>query len=307
MQEQAKDRALGALLGLAVGDALGTTVEFHQRGTFAPVTTLTGGGPFHLKPGEWTDDTSMALCLADSLLACQGLNERDLMDRFVRWMERGENSHNGKCFDIGIATKSALLRYQQTHDPLAGSQAERSAGNGSLMRLSPVSIFAQTPEIAADLGQKQSQTTHAAPACLQACAYYAQLLWRAIAGERREAVLAPQTLTGTPEMTAIAAGTWREKTEKQIHSTGYVIHTLEAALWCVRQSDDFSSAVLRAVNLGHDADTVGAVTGQLAGALWGMQGIPAEWLEKLAWRQEIQQKAERLWELRSDARAFQEQ
>ncbi|MGC2412165.1 MAG: ADP-ribosylglycohydrolase family protein [Stellaceae bacterium] len=132
------DRALGCLLGLAVGDALGTTLEFERRDVRPLLTDLIGGGPFGLKPGEWTDDTSLALCLADSLIACGGLDQRDLMSRFVRWWREGENSHNGRCFDVGITTRQALSRFVRTGDPVAGSTDPNAAGNGSIMRLAPV-------------------------------------------------------------------------------------------------------------------------------------------------------------------------
>src|SRR5580700_5935523 len=137
-----RDRAIGALIGLAIGDAVGTTLEFKQRDTYEPLRDMDGGGPFHLNPGEWTDDTSMALCLADSLIETNGqFNPADLMHRFVRWRENGENSVNSRgCFDIGIITNAALNRWLRDKDPYAGSVDPGSAGNGSLMRLAPVAI-----------------------------------------------------------------------------------------------------------------------------------------------------------------------
>ncbi len=292
-----KDRALGAVVGLAVGDALGTAVEFKVRGSFSPVTDMRGGGTFHLKPGEWTDDTSMALCLIDSLNATAELDPRDLADRFVRWWQSGENSVTGRCFDIGNVTTAALERYRNTGDPIAGSTDPRSAGNGSLMRLSPIAVRFHTRTTACEQARIQSAVTHRAPACLDACAWFAALLHRAIFGASKAEVLAPiPTLDATAEIAAIAAGGWRDKTEAQIRSTGYVVDTLEAALWCVDRSDTFRDAVLRAANLGHDADTVAAVTGQLAGALWGLSAIPPHWLAQLAWRDDIVARTTRLWD-----------
>src|SRR5215813_4145645 len=135
-----EDRACGCLLGLAVGDAIGTTLEFRSRDAYAPLTDMIGGGPFDLAPGEWTDDTSMALCLADSLINYGDLDETDLMQRFVRWWRNGANSANGYCFDIGFTTRAALSEFERSGNPRAGSENPNTAGNGSLMRLAPVAI-----------------------------------------------------------------------------------------------------------------------------------------------------------------------
>ena len=134
------DRALGAFIGLAAGDAVGTTVEFKPRGSFKPLHDMVGGGPFGLAPGQWTDDTSMAVCLGESLIAFPTLDPRDLMTRFEAWMTRGVNSSTGTCFDIGIATGSAIRRFQRNGEPLAGRVDPNTAGNGSIMRLSPVAL-----------------------------------------------------------------------------------------------------------------------------------------------------------------------
>ena len=135
------DRFDGALLGLASGDALGTTVEFKERGSFEPLTGIVGGGPFHLEPGQWTDDTSMALCLADSLLECRGMDLNDQASRYVRWWREGYNSVNGRCFDIGNTVRSALSSFNLDGNPYSGSSDAYSAGNGSIMRLAPVPMF----------------------------------------------------------------------------------------------------------------------------------------------------------------------
>jgi ADP-ribosyl-[dinitrogen reductase] hydrolase len=136
-----RDRAIGALIGLVVGDAVGTTLEFTSRDTYARLTDMIGGGPFRLERGQWTDDTSMALCLAESLLANRRLDPLDLMRRFCRWRDGGENSCTGRCFDIGGTVSAALSHFERTGDPMAGSSDPNTAGNGSLMRLSPVVIF----------------------------------------------------------------------------------------------------------------------------------------------------------------------
>jgi ADP-ribosyl-[dinitrogen reductase] hydrolase len=282
------DRARGAMLGLAVGDALGTTLEFSVRDEHPHHAEMTGGGPFRLKPGQWTDDTSMALALADSFVAHPDLDARDLMDRFVSWWREGEYSCTGTCFDIGIATRDALARYRETGDPFAGSTDPYSAGNGSLMRLAPAAIRALCdPAAAHHLAVEQSRTTHAAPQAVEACAFFAELLVRAMQGVPEAELLAPRTWEGDPVIAAVAEGGWRGRPRSAVRSSGYVVHTLEAALWAVERTESFEEALVLAVNLGDDADSVGAVTGQLAGALYGMSGIPTRWLEPLAWRERL--------------------
>lgn len=290
------DRALGCLLGLAVGDALGTPLEFSCRDARAPLTDMVGGGPFRMRPGEWTDDTSMALCLADSLIACGRLDQRDLMERFVRWWSKGENSHNGRCFDIGITTRRALHRFRETGDPCAGSTDPNTAGNGSIMRLAPVALrWAHDPQQAIAAARGQSVTTHGAPAAVEACAVLAEILAGAIATGDKEAALRPRA-ADEPSIAAVASGSWKGKERHEIRSSGYVVHTLEAALWCTHRSGMFSEAVLLAANLADDADTVAAVTGQIAGALWGKSAIPQDWLDRLAWREEIERRGRQLYD-----------
>ena len=296
--EGALDRAKGALVGLALGDALGTTLEFAVRDTNPPVTDLVGGGPFRLVAGAWTDDTSMALCLADSLLERGRLDAHDLMERFLRWYEAGHNSVTGECFDIGNATAGALRSFRATGEPLSGSTHPQSAGNGSLMRLSPVAIrWWHDRSKATAAAQLQSRTTHGAPQAVEACALYTELLIEAIAGAPKETVLRARDWSGDAQIAQVAAGSWRAKERDAISSSGYVLHTLEAALWCVGRSKSIEDALILAANLADDADTVAAVTGQLAGALWGMSGAPARWLETLAWREHIESLTAGLFEV----------
>jgi ADP-ribosyl-[dinitrogen reductase] hydrolase len=282
MAGDARDRALGALAGLAVGDAVGTTVEFSPRGSFAPLTDMVGGGPFRLAPGQWTDDTSMALCLADALLHDPGPDPADLMDRFLRWRDRGENSSTGTCFDIGIATRNALDRYRRTGNPMAGSEDPHSAGNGAVMRLAPVPVrWWRDPERAEAAAALQTRTTHGAAECVAGSVLLARVLRALIAGEGRAALTCAPDPGWPPRIADVASGTWRGRPASGIRSSGYVVHTLEAALWAVDGTDDFEAAVLRAANLGDDADTVAAVAGQVAGALHGLSGIPARWRARL--------------------------
>ncbi|SOR31361.1 ADP-ribosyl glycohydrolase family protein [Methylorubrum extorquens] len=292
-----RDRALGALVGLAVGDAIGTTVEFEQRGSFDPVTDMIGGGPFNLKPGEWTDDTSMALCLADSLIARNGLDERDLLRRFCRWFRDGENSVTGHCFDIGNVTATALIHFERTGDIHAGPTDRMTAGNGSLMRLSPVAVrYWNDPDRLKDAARRQSYTTHGAQEAVDACEAFSAILAAAIQGKPLTDVLSASF--GHPlsdGVQAIIQGSWKGKHRDNIRSSGYVLHSLEAALWCVGSSGSFSEAVPEAVNLGDDSDTTGAITGQLAGAFYGLSGIPERWRKRLAWNDRIEGLADRVF------------
>lgn len=290
------DRARGALLGLACGDAVGTTVEFMPRGSFTPMTDMVGGGIFRLVAGQWTDDTSQALCLASSLIE-NGFDPLDQMNRYVRWHEQGYMSSNGKCFDIGNATYDALRTFKRTGNAIAGSSDPNSAGNGSIMRLAPVPIrYLHTPELALDLCVEQSKTTHKSPECLMACRLLGEVLIRALQGKPKNEVLAPsqQDLRLTPGLKSIASGRYKAKTIDQIRGSGYVVESLAASLWCFLKTNNFKDCVLIAANLGDDADTTAAITGQIAGAYYGQSGIPVEWLAKLTMAEEIGDLAEQL-------------
>jgi ADP-ribosyl-[dinitrogen reductase] hydrolase len=295
--EQARDRAVGCLLGLAVGDAVGAAVEFKARNSFPPLSDMIGGGPFNLAPGEWTDDTTMALCLAESLLAAGDLDQRDFMVRLQGWLERGENTVPGRCFDIGVTTRAAIERFAADGVATAGTQAATSAGNGSLVRLAPLAIAsAANAERAAVLAVKQSRTTHAAQTCLDACQLFIAQLVDALNGADDEATLRQRVMALSPSLLFISAGEYKSKPRAEIASSGYVVHTLEAALWSVWQTDNFRDAVLTAANLGDDSDSVAAVAGQLAGALYGAKSIPETWLTKLAWKSKIEELANALFD-----------
>ena len=295
------DRCEGALLGLACGDAVGTTLEFRSRGSFTPLTDMVGGGPFSLKAGQWTDDTSMALCLAESLIVKQGCDPRDQMARYANWYQWGYWSSTGHCFDIGMATRAAIQEFLRSGNALAGSTDPQSAGNGSLMRLAPVALMygADTQKVQ-DMAALSSRTTHAAPQCLDACRLFAVALSRALAGQSKQQVLDfSQPSFGSTDIAEIAQGSWRSKSRDEIQSSGYVVHSLEAALWCFARHDSFEAAVLEAANLGDDADTTAAIAGQIAGAFWGRSGIPAHWLQKLHQEAEIRQLAQALHGLKA--------
>ncbi len=298
------ERFCGCLCGLAAGDALGTTLEFQPAGSFQPIADLVGGGPFHLRAGEWTDDTSMALCLADSLLTCQGFDPIDQLERYTRWYRSGYLSSNGVCFDIGGTVRTALETFARTRRPDSGPTDPRSAGNGSLMRLAPVPMYyAAEPIEAVRLSGESSRTTHGAAIAVDACRYFGGLLAGALRGTGKEELLAPgyhprgspwREDELDPVIFAIAQGSFQRKSPPEIRGTGYAAHCLEAALWAFSLSASFKEGCLLAVNLGEDADTTGAVYGQLAGAFYGIDAIPAVWLEKLALRGQIEDFARRL-------------
>ena len=281
-----ENRILGSLLGLAAGDALGTTVEFQARDSFPPVTDMVGGGVFNLAPGQWTDDTSMALCIAASLTETGAYDPRDQLARFVRWYRDGYLSSTGRCFDIGNQTRAALEEFDATGEPYRETVGGMSAGNGSLMRLAPVAMaFCDDPDAAGRFSADSSRTTHPAVECVEACGAYGRLISAAVGGASRTelyvlaADLAEQVTN--PDLATILRGSYRVKERDEISSSGYVLHSLEAALWAFANTDDFLEGALLAVNLGDDADTVGAIYGQLAGALYGRSGIPENWRDRL--------------------------
>ncbi len=255
-----QDRYRGALIGLAVGDALGTTLEFKRPGAFTAVTDITGGGPFHLKPGQWTDDTSMALCLAESLIEKQGFDPVDQLERYVRWYRDGHMSCTGSCFDIGGTTSTALHTFERTHEPYCGSTDPNAAGNGSIMRLAPVPLyFTGNPEEAIARSADSSRTTHGAAVCVDACRYMGGLIVGAVQGVDKETLLSPLycPIPGywtahplAPEIHGIAAGSFKTKEPPAIKGTGHVVKSLEAALWAFAKGRDFNEGALLAVNLG---------------------------------------------------------
>ena len=303
-----RDRQRGAILGLAIGDALGAAVEFQPPGSFAKVTGFRAGGPHGLGPGEWTDDTSMALALADSIGEV-GWDLNDQAQRYVDWWRTGKYSVNGRCFDIGVTTVRALGRFRETGDPWTSADpSPRASGNGSIMRLAPVPVgcfrlFPDQMDLLVERLVESSRPTHASPQCLSACAYFGVILCGLLQGVPREKVLDPnwEPVRGVherwplhPEIAEIAAGSFRTKRPPQIQGSGYVVRSLEAALWAFHDATDFRQAVLRAVNLGDDADTTGAVCGQLAGAFFGESEIPHEWRRDLAGQDQIEPILQRL-------------
>ena len=325
-----RDRFRGCLLGLAAGDALGTTLEFESPGSFEPIDDMVGGGPFRLQPGQWTDDTSLALCLATSLVECGGFDAADQMQRYVRWWREGYLSSTGSCFDIGNTTVGALSRFVEHGDFYAGSTDSNSAGNGSLMRLAPVPMcFAGRAVEAIAMAAESSKTTHQAREAVDACRYFAGLLVGALRGVNKQVLLSPGycPVEGlwarhplAEKIAHVADGSFKDRNPPDIEGTlrrrrrwpgwrsfkdrhpahikgtGYVVDALEAALWAFHRSDGFREGALLAVNLGDDADTTGAIYGQIAGAHYGADAIPATWRDKLTMAAEIMSLADHLYD-----------
>ncbi len=306
---QLRDRFRGSVLGLACGDAVGTTLEFEQPGSFRPITDMVGGGPFNLKRGEWTDDTSMMMCLGTSLVTCQGFDPVDQMQRYVRWYRIGYMSSNGRCFDIGNTVRQALHAFERSSKPYCGSSDVNSAGNGSLMRLAPVPLaYAKDAAVAIENTALSSRTTHGASVSIDACRYMAALIVGALNDATKDELLADHFSPvhgywkNSPlcrEIAAIAAGSYKENQPPRIKGTGYAAESLEAALWAFYNSKSFKDGCLMAANLGNDADTTAAIYGQLAGAFYGVEGIPKHWRNQLAKLEELETLADQLLTLSS--------
>lgn len=297
------ERILGGIFGVAVGDALGVPVEFMSRQELRkkPVSEMTGYGSHNQPPGTWSDDTSLTLCLVESLCEA-GYDLADTGKRFVRWYREGYWTPFGDVFDIGNTTRQAILRLECGIDPvLAGMADERSNGNGSLMRILPASLYFAGSEdrVMYDAVCKISCLTHGHPRSQLGCVLYSLLVQELLKGGRpgsayQEMIIRAQKVCEgsviAGELTnyrRILNGSLPGLTEKEIRSDGYVVSTLEAAIWCLLNNSDFSGTVLAAVNLGADSDTTGAVAGGLAGICYGFSSIPQTWLEKLVRFDEI--------------------
>jgi ADP-ribosyl-[dinitrogen reductase] hydrolase len=285
-----EDRALGAIVGLAIGDALGAPVEFCRRDTFEPITGMRAGGYFKLPAGAWTDDTAMALCLAESLIEHPELDPKDLLDRFCLWAEKGVNTSTGVCVGIGQNTLRVLGNYHRKGELVAPETRQKSDGNGAIMRLAPVAVHHwRRPSEARRIAQMQSRTTHYSDLSAAACEAAASILSTLIGGADWETASKPIPEEHWPDaIRAVSGEDWKGRDRESISSTGFVVHTLEAALWAVDTTSSFAEALLKAVNLGDDADSVGAVAGQLAGARYGLSAIPRNWLDVLIHQAEIE-------------------
>jgi ADP-ribosylglycohydrolase len=299
-----KEQILGGILGLAVADAMGVPVEFKSSESLRnnPVTDMIGYGTYNQPPGTWSDDTSLTLCLLHSL-SKEKIDYTDIIKRFLSWMTEGKYTPHGEVFDIGIATRKALQRFRNGTEPLqCGGTSEQDNGNGSLMRILPLAFYLHAiDEESFDVIHNISSLTHAHKRSHLACGIYL--------------TIAKNLLDGSDLKNAIDFGTEKAKEyyenkkeyaddlkhykrlfepkfaslpEKEIKSSGYVVDTLESALWCLLNTDNYRDCVLKAVNLGEDTDTVAAVAGGLAGIFYGLEGIPKKWLSQLAQRDYIE-------------------
>lgn len=305
------DKFLGCLVGLSVGDALGTTLEFTTYGQAQanPLVDIVGGGPFNLPAGCWTDDTSMALCIADSLIEKQGFDANDIMEKFCNWFHKGYNTPYGHCFDIGIGTVSALRHFKNNGTFIDDKDA---AGNGVIMRLAPIPMVFYSDLVKChDHCKTNAKMTHPSPQGIACSVYMGWIISSLLSGMSKKDVLeGPDSdkwayFETDPEMSRNATGGITEKTYREkkpgapggIIGSGYVISCLESALWAFETTDNFKDGALKAVNLGNDADTTGAVYGQIAGAYYGLSGIPDEWVKKIVKIDEIKLRAKQLYEL----------
>jgi ADP-ribosyl-[dinitrogen reductase] hydrolase len=295
-------------LGLATGDALGVPVEFRDRSFFKdqPVKEMLGYGTWNQPPGTWSDDSSLAFCLAESLV--NGYNLEDIGRKFVAWYSSGYWGAHHKLFDIGGTTRAALARIRDGADPkFAGEVDEDSNGNGSLMRIAPASIyFCNEPDTSLYERIKEvSSMTHGHFRSIFSCFIFSKYLIELFKGEEKFSAL-EKTIDSVNEFARqndfnlaevkrfdrILSGSIQEAKVDSVHSSGYVLHTLEAAFWCFLTTDTYSEAVLKAVNLGGDTDTTGCVTGALAGLYYGENSIPMMWLIRLAREKDIIKLAE---------------
>lgn len=293
------DRMAGALWGALVGDALGVPVEFMSREAIRrhPVDGMRGFGTHNQPAGTWSDDSSLLLATVDSLACGQGFDPVDLGSRFVRWERDHFYTPHGQVFDIGIATSHAISRLASGTPPeLAGGDAESSNGNGSLMRILPIALWFRraSADDLAMLAQRASSLTHRHPRSQMACALYCLLVRELLTGTApadalRTALQAfgriytkPPFLAERRHFQMLERGNVAETMESEIASSGYVMHTLIASIWCLLNATTFEETVLKAVNLGSDTDTTGTVAGGLAGARYGLRSIPADWKNRLA-------------------------
>ena len=298
-----KEKIRNTIYGAAAGDALGVPVEFKARETikYNPVTGMRGFGTYNLPEGTWSDDTSMTLCLADSIGITGGIDYKDIMRRFQDWFFNSKYTSDNHTFDVGNACRTAICNYSKGTAPLAcGMKEENCNGNGSLMRISPLPFYllklygpeAMEQEAAFELVHNISSLTHAHPISLTGCDIYCAAMLELIKGTaKEEAVQAagnkmqayikkhPEYAAAYSKYSRIFKAGFKDTPEYYIESSGYVVHTLEAALWCFLNTGNYKDCVLKAVNLGYDTDSVASVAGSMAGLHYG--NIPADWLHRL--------------------------
>lgn len=279
-----KNKQKGSLFGLYIGDALGAPLEFKDSGTFEEITEYSYGGVHSVKIGQWTDDSSMALCLMDSLMK-DGFDLSSQLENYIKWLKYGEFSSIGRCFDIGITVNNALSNYAITKDVYSGSKNNAQSGNGSIMRLAPVPIYFynNSLEDIIKYSVESSKTTHGSPICLDSVGYFTSVLYSIFKGETdKDLIIKNKFYTPTDEdVIYLKELDYNQVVKYDLEPTGYVIHSLKCALWCFYKTNSFEEAVLKAVNLGGDSDTIGAIVGQIAGAYYGYDSIPDYYINNL--------------------------
>ena len=286
------------LIGSAVGDALGVPVEFKSRQYLQqnPVTDMTGYGTYNMPPGTFSDDSSMMFCLAESL--CNGYNVNDIAEKFQMWMHEGYWTADGEVFDVGISTRKAINRLRVVKNPTeAGSTAESDNGNGSLMRILPLAIFTKDLSIdeRCEIVKEVSSITHAHNRSVLACIYYIEFALNVLDSENLEEAYLNTNFwlklfleeneiykNEFQYFERILSGKLIDLKEDEINSTGYVMDSLEASIWCLLHTDSYKDCVLKAVNLGHDTDTIACIAGGIAGLYYDVETIPTNWIEQLA-------------------------
>lgn len=303
-------RIKSILFGVAVGDALGVPFEFNSRQTMnkCPATDMTGYGTYNLPAGIWSDDSSLTFCLAEALTGDFDLNV--IGQNFVKWSYKNYWTPAGNVFDIGIATRKAIDRLSKGERPdLAGGVDVSSNGNGSLMRISPLLFYLTDKSIDErfELTKQVSSITHRHIRSVISCFYYLEFALRLLNGNDKFEIYKNLQTEITSYLVSLSIGSTEigffdrllkqsiyELKEDNILSSGYVLHTLEASIWCLLTTESYKDAVLKAVNLGDDTDTTGAVTGGLAGLLYGFDSIPSKWIKQIARYADIENLAERL-------------
>ena len=309
------EKVKAVMVGHAVGDALGVPVEFCSREMLDadPVTDMRGSGSHDVPKGTWSDDTSMSLCALEAM-GGQKINIDRVMRNFVKWLDEGEFTATGKTFDVGNTCCGAICEYKRgTEWKRCGASSDNSNGNGSLMRIQPFAMFVADKIIPVErkisVVEIGSVLTHAHTRSRIACGIYAFVLWEILADQSKTAVrrglekakrfyeekgkTKPGYATELRYYSRLFSDNFDKTDRRKIMSGGYVVETLEAAIWCLLTTDNYRDCVLASVNLGHDTDTVGAVTGGLAGAMYGYEGIPQSWRETLLRRDYIEELCER--------------
>lgn len=301
-----------ALFGLAVGDALGVPVEFQDRELLKrlPVISMRENGSHAQPKGTWSDDSSLTFCLADSL--CKGYDINDIANKFVLWRQEQIWTPHGRVFDIGIATNLAIHLIEKGTKPLlAGGTSEMDNGNGSLMRILPLVFYTKDMTVVNrfEMVKEVSSITHGHIRSILACFIYLEFALQIIKGMSKSEALKKMQKTVNDFLFANAICSQSEidkfhrilenkvgeyeiqkidkLEENEISSTGYVLHSLEASLWCFLKSDSYEETVLKAVNLGNDTDTTAAIAGGLAGIYYGLDAIPKDWMDVLVKKETI--------------------